>query len=114
MAKITKESTMYVLKICAVLLIITMCVAFLLSFVNAVTKDTIAANEAAKISEALGGLFPSAAAPEANACSGEFGDVVNGFYAVKDGDAVIGYYADVSPVGFKGAVNISKIDILCF
>ncbi len=106
MAKITKESTVYVLKICAILLIITMCVAFLLSFVNAVTKDVIAANEAAKISEALGGLFPDAATPSANLIEGEFGEVVNGFYEVKDGDALKGYYADVSPVGFKGAVNL--------
>ena len=106
MAKITKESTVYVLKICAVLLLITMCVAFLLSFVNAVTKDTIAANEAAKISEALGGIFSEAAEPEASKLEGQFGEVVNGFYTVKDGDTLIGYYADVSPVGFKGAVNL--------
>ena len=106
MAKITKESTVYVLKICAVLLLITMCVAFLLSFVNAVTKDTIAANEAAKISEALGGIFSEASNPAASKLEGQFGEVVNGFYTVKDGDALIGYYADVSPVGFKGAVNL--------
>ena len=106
MAKITKESTVYVLKICAVLLLITMCVAFLLSFVNAVTKNTIAANEAAKISEALVGIFSEANAPEAAKLDGQYGDIVNGFYTVKDGDALIGYYADVSPVGFKGAVNL--------
>jgi len=105
-AKITKESTVYVLKICAVLLVITMCVAFLLSFVNAVTKDVIAANEAAKISEALSGLFPSAAKLEATKSEGEYSAPVNAFYGVKDGDTLIGYYADVSPVGFKGAVNL--------
>ena len=106
MAKITKESTVYVLKICAILLVITMCVAFLLSFVNAVTKDTIAENDAKKVSEALSGLFPDASAPTANAIEGEYADKVNGFYEVKDGDTVIGYYADVSPVGFKGGVNM--------
>ena len=106
MAKITKATTLYVVKICAVLLIITMCVAFLLSFVNAITKDTIAANDAAKISKALGGLFPDAAAPEATNVEGDFGDIVTGFYEVKDGDVLVGYYADVAPVGFKGAVNL--------
>ena len=106
MAKVTKENTLYVLRICAILLLITMCVAFLLSFVNAVTKDRIAANEAAKISEALRGLFPSAAEPTATGIEGEFGEEVNGFYEVKDGETIIGYYADVSPVGFKGAVNM--------
>lgn len=106
MAKITKESTLYVVKICSVLLVITMCVAFLLSFVNAITKDVIAANEAAKIAKALGGLFPDAATPVATLVEGDFGKDVNGFYEVKDGETLKGYYADVSPVGFKGAVNL--------
>ena len=106
MANITKDSVTYVLKICAILLVITMCVAFLLSFVNAVTKDTIAANDAAKIAAALGGLFPEAAAPEATSVDGSYAAEVKGFYEVKDGENVIGYYADVAPVGFKGAVNM--------
>ena len=101
-----KSTVLYVVRICAVLLIITMCVAFLLSFVNAITKDTIAANDAAKISEALSALFSDAASPHAIAIQGSFDSSVNGFYEVKDGDASIGYYADVSPVGFKGAVNM--------
>ncbi|MBR2460173.1 MAG: RnfABCDGE type electron transport complex subunit G [Clostridia bacterium] len=105
-AKITKSSVLYVVKICSVLLVITMCVAFLLSFVNAVTKDTIAANEAAQISEALTKLFPGASSPAANELEGEFEESVNGFYEVKDGAETVGYYANVSPVGFKGAVNM--------
>ena len=110
MAKITKATTLYVVKICAILLVITMCVAFLLSFVNAVTKDTIAANDAAKISKALGGLFRDAAAPEATNVEGDFGDIVTGFYEVKDGDVLVGYYADVAPVGFKGAVDYTVVN----
>ena len=106
MANITKASVLYVLKICAILLVITMCVAFLLSFVNAVTKDTIAANDAAKIAKALNGLFPEAAAPEAVSVDGSYAAEVKGFYEVKDGETLIGYYADVAPVGFKGAVNM--------
>ena len=106
MANITKASVLYVLKICAILLVITMCVAFLLSFVNAVTKDKIAANDAAKIAKALGELFPDAATPAATNVDGTYAAEVNGFYLVKDGENTIGYYADVSPVGFKGAVNM--------
>ena len=37
---------------------------------------------------------------------GTYAAEVNGFYEVKDGETVIGYYADVAPVGFKGAVNM--------
>ncbi|MBQ9117154.1 MAG: RnfABCDGE type electron transport complex subunit G [Clostridia bacterium] len=104
--KITKDSVLYVTKICAILLVITMCVAFLLSFVNAITKDTIAANEAAQVSEALSKLFSGASNPTSNPIGGSFDSTVNGFYEVKDGETLVGYYADVSPVGFKGAVNM--------
>ena len=104
--KITKDTVLYVVKICAILLVITMCVAALLSFVNAVTKEPIAKNEAIKREKALRALFDGAAAPIAEEIEGEYADKVNGFYAVKDNDTYIGYYADVSPVGFKGGVNL--------
>lgn len=104
--KISKNTVFYVLKICAVLLLITMCTAFLLSFVNGITKDPIAKNEAAKKAKALSELFPNAAAPASEEIAGEYEGEVNGFYLVKDGETVIGYYADVSPVGFKGGVNL--------
>lgn len=105
---VKKSDVFYTLRICSVLLIITMFIAFLLSFVNGVTKDVIAANDAEKMSEALSSFFPNAAAPVSNELEGEYADTVNAFYEVRDGDdgAVIGYYADVSPVGFKGEVGM--------
>ena len=106
---IKKNDVTYVLKICAVLLIITMCVAALLAFVNGVTKETIATNEKTRISEALATLFPDAAAPEATEIKGEFGDTVNGLYVVEDGDTEIGYYADVSGKGFKGVGSVGMM-----
>ena len=106
MAKITKATTLYVVKICAILLVITMCVAFLLSFVNAVTKDPIAANEAAKISEALSKIFCDNENLTSVNAEGDFGENVKGFYEVKSNDVTIGYYADVSAKGFKGNGSI--------
>ena len=103
---IKKGTVIYVLKICAVLLLITMCTAFLLSFVNGITKDPIAKNEAAKKAKALSELFTDVAAPVSEKIEGEYEGEVNGFYLVKDGETIIGYYADVSPVGFKGGVNL--------
>ena len=103
---IKKGTVIYVLKICAVLLLITMCTAFLLSFVNGLTKDPIAKNEAAKKAKALSELFTDVAAPVSEKIEGEYEGEVNGFYLVKDGETIIGYYADVSPVGFKGGVNL--------
>ena len=102
MAKITKESTLYVVKICAILLVITMCVAFLLSFVNAVTLEPIAANDDAKIAEAMGKLFTDVEGIATQKVEGDFGNTVNGFYEVRSGDTLIGYYADVAAKGFKG------------
>lgn len=105
---IKKSDVFYTLRICSVLLIITMFIAFLLSFVNAITKDVIASNDAEKMKEALSSFFPNAASPVPTELDGEYADTVNAFYAVKDGDngEIIGYYADVSPVGFKGEVGM--------
>ena len=61
--KFTKKDLGTFVRITGVLLIITMSVAFLLSFVNGITKDKIAANEAAKTAEAVKALFPDVAAP---------------------------------------------------
>lgn len=106
--KNTKNSFPYYLKITGVLLVITMSIAFILSFVNAVTKDVIAANEEKKTNEAVALLFPQAE----NAISGEAAvfaeEIANleGFYKVNDGDKTVGFYAKVAPIGFKGAVTM--------
>ena len=105
--RINKSGLLYFLRISGVLTLITMCVAFLLSFVNGVTKDVIARNEAEKTAAAVAGLFPPAEAPVSEALNvGNDIGCLDAFYSVKDGEELIGYYAEVSPVGFKGEVKL--------
>ena len=105
--KLTKKDIPFFARIIGVLLIITMCVAALLSLVNAITKDTIAENEAKKTAEAIQKLFPSAAAPVSTKVDVTLDDATFvALYEVKDGDAPVGYYAEVAPTGFKGKVNM--------
>lgn len=105
--KLTKKDTLYFVRIIGVLLLITMCVAALLSLVNGITRDTIAENEAKKTSEAIKELFSDAASPVATDTGVKLADEsFNALFEVKDGDTVVGYYASVSPTGFKGKVNM--------
>ncbi len=100
-----QNDLLYYARITGVLLIITMCTAFLLSFVNAVTKDVIAENEKKETNKAISEIFVSAVNVSTEALSPE-GAETDEFYKVSDGGALIGYYAVVSPVGFKGDVKM--------
>ncbi len=105
--RIKKDDVVYVVRICSVLLVITMFIALLLSFVNAVTKDVIDENDARKLSEALGELFPSVETPlGVEVDIDELPENVDAFYEVRDGETSVGYYAKVSPNGFKDAVEM--------
>ncbi len=95
----SENKALYYIRITGVLLIITMCTAFLLSFVNGITKDVIAENERKKTAEAVSAIFVGATDIKTE----EFNDVL---LAVKDGDKLIGYYATVAPMGFKAEVNM--------
>lgn len=104
---VTKKDVSFFARIICVLLVITMCIAGLLALVNAVTKDTIAENEAKKTAEAIKNLFPNAAAPVSTKVDVTLDDTsFIALYEVKDGDATVGYYAEVAPTGFKGKVNM--------
>ena len=110
---VTKKDVGYFARIIGVLLVITMCVALLLAVVNMITKDTIAENERAQLEEAIGELFKDAKEPKPkqlnvklNTKNDEIDSAFNALYLVTDGDAPIGFYADVTPVGFKGGVSM--------
>ena len=104
---VTKKDVSYFAKIIGVLLLITMCVAALLSLVNAITKDTITENEAKKTSEAIKQLFPTATSPVATDTKTALDDdSFVALYKVKDGESEIGYYAEVAPTGFKGKITM--------
>ncbi len=101
MAK-TENKALYYIRITGVLLIITMCTAFLLSFVNGVTKDVIAENEKKKMNEAISAIFTNVNDIKTEAVIES--DVV--LYKVSDGATLAGYYAEVKPVGFKGEISM--------
>ena len=104
---VDKKNVSYFARIIGVLLVITMCVAALLSLVNYITKDRIAENEAEEIRKAVSKLFPEYTELTASEIETSLDDkTLKGFYAVKNGDTVIGYYANVSPKGFKGPVGM--------
>lgn len=102
---ISKRDIPYFAKIVGALLLITMFVALLLSFVNMITKDVIAENDAKKTAEAIKQLFPDAASPVTDKLDVSLDDAsFEALYKVTDGDTEIGYYAEVYPKGFKGEI----------
>ena len=104
---LTKKDVGYFARIIGVLLVITMCVALLLSAVNMITKDKIAANEKAKLEAAISAIFSNASSPVTTKLDLSYeNETLTSFNLVTDGDAAVGYYAEVSPVGFKGKVTM--------
>lgn len=87
------------------LIVITVGVAFLLSFVNYITSDRIAENELAEKKRAVETIFP-------NLTSFETVDAELPLYVEELGEVFgensekIGYYAEVSPVGFKDKIKM--------
>ncbi len=104
---VTKKNVLYFVRIIGVLLVITMCVAALLSLVNEVTKDKIAKNDEKTLDAAVKSIFVNVSDPKTEKLTVALDDkTFNGLYAVKNGDTLAGYYAEVAPKGFKGAVEM--------
>ena len=110
---VTKKDVGYFARIIGVLLVITMFVALLLSCVNMITKDRIAANEKAKLQEAIEKLYPDKEKLSYDKLNVSLDtkdeDVKKAFtalYIVKDDGNEIGYYAEVAPKGFNGAIKM--------
>lgn len=103
---VAKKDVLYFVRIIGVLLVISMCVASLLAFVNALTKDKIAENDKKTLNEAVSSLF-GIESPETEETNLKLDDsTFIEFRIVKSGDNVLGYYADVAPKGFKGEVEM--------
>lgn len=95
-----------VFKVGAILLFITMSVAFLLSIVNEATKDIILQNENKKISDALTEIFYDVENLNADEATKDFGENIKKFYIIKDSDNTVGYCVQSSAMGFNGNVDI--------
>lgn len=89
------------------LTIICVVIALLLSVVNAITADRIKENAEKDKADAIEKIFPEVHSFE-KADKKHYTDCVNDAGAVLDKSGnIIGYYADVAPIGFKG--NIAMI-----
>lgn len=97
-------SVKYYLKICITLLLISALTAGLLAFVNAVTKDKIAANELAVMEEAMGRIFVGCDRIEQ--VEGEYEEPVVAVYTVYGGDEVLGFGIQSNPIGFKDGIGL--------
>ena len=96
-----KETTaMYILRLAVTLLAICAVVALALAGVNAITKDKIAANKAAKTAAALEKVLPGVEGLEKMELAADAG-IVTGIYGAGNSYAV-----EVAPNGFGGAITM--------
>ena len=96
-----QESTAkYILRLTATLLAICAVVALALAGVNAITKDLIAENKAAKTTAALAKVLPDVTGLEKMPLQANAG-IVTGIYGAGNSYAV-----EVAPSGFGGAITM--------
>ena len=96
-----QESTVkYIFRLTVTLLAICAFVALALAGVNAITKDKIAANKAAKTAAALQQVLPGVTGVEEIAFTDASGIVTKVYRAE------LGYAVEVAPLGFGGAVTL--------
>ncbi len=87
------------------LTVISVVIALLLAFVNAVTADKIAENALIEKENAIKGIFTECQSFEALEVSDS--SIINEIgKALDENGNALGYYADISPIGFKGAINL--------
>lgn len=88
------------------LTVISVIIALILAFVNSVTAERIVLNTITEKENAIKGIFPQCGSFE-SADSSLFDPSVSDAGSVLDSDGnVIGYYADIAPIGFKGEIGL--------
>lgn len=88
------------------LTIICVVIAFLLAFVNAVTADKILDNAKKEKENAIEKIFPESAGFESCDPSLWMDNVSDAGSVKNSSGSVIGYFVEVSPVGFKGEISL--------
>ena len=96
----TESTVKYILRLTVTLLLICAFVALALAGVNAITKDKIAANKAAKTAAALEKVLPGVEGLEKMELAADAG-IVTGIYGAGNSYAV-----EVAPNGFGGAITM--------
>ena len=95
--------TKFIVIITLKLLLISMITALLLSCVNALTVNRIAENAEREKSEAIASIFPNAQNNEQLNVTFEG---MSAIYKVHSDDSVLGYVAQVNPLGFGGEMTV--------
>ena len=95
-----ENAVLYILRLAVTLLTICAVVALALAGANAITKDLIAANKAAKTTQALAKVLPGVEGLEKMEMTGDAG-IVTGLYGAGNSYAV-----EVAPNGFGGAITM--------
>lgn len=110
MAENSKKSSgfSYYIKIAGPLLIICAVVALMLSAVNLLTRDTIAANTAEARRQAVMTIFPGMGEDGSyTEISGDYGKKVGGVYSVKNAaGSFLGWCVNISSVGNDGDIEL--------
>lgn len=88
------------------LTVISVVIALLLAIVNSVTADRIVQNTLIEKEKAIKGIFAECEA-FSSADQSHFSNSVSDAGSVSGASGeIIGYYADVSPIGFKGEISL--------
>ncbi len=98
-----QSSIKFILGVTAKLLLISVVTALLLSCINALTKDKIAANIAAEKEAAISAIFPNATE---NTTAELDAEGINALYIVYANGKAVGYTAEVAPLGFGGELTL--------
>ena len=96
--------TKFIVVITVKLLVISMITALLLSCVNALTVNKIAENAEREKAEAISSIFPEA---ESNTpLENVLFEGMSAVYKVHAGENILGYVAEVNPLGFGGEMTV--------
>lgn len=103
-----KESVKNVIRITAILMIITTVTAVLLAVINMFTEPVIAANTAKAKQDAIFEIFTDA--DDTRSLKDEIGDSypegISDIYAVFSGNTLVGFCADVASMGFSDNIGM--------
>lgn len=100
-----ESNVLYILRLTLTLLLITGLVAAALAGVNAITADTIAANQRQKIELAMAQVLPGATGLTQVEFTDETGTVQT-VYVSGEASPVAGYVVQVAPGGFGGTITM--------
>lgn len=101
-----KTSIWPLAKLVLILAAIAIITGGVLALINELTKDTIAAQNAQKVNDALNAVLVADSYDAVDVASLNADAIVTNVYAAKANDAVIGHCIEVAPNGFGGPISM--------